>query len=113
MAAGSVLFTLGKVILASTVAEKAVEQLARAITAMVNKPSPVHTAGPGDTLQAQIDGLQETLRQQDQKISTLASTLDGLGNALRPLILRSAVTFWMALASVIISIVALIIAIRL
>ena len=41
----------------------------------------------------------------------LDSAIAGFGDALRPLILRSTVTFWMALASAIISLVALFVAV--
>jgi hypothetical protein len=92
------------------VAEKAVEQLATAITARRSEPPP--TVNPDGTVQAQIASLRETIQHQQQRISTLDTAITGLGDALRPLIFRAAATFWTALASAIIAIVALLIAIR-
>lgn len=111
-AIGSVLLNLGKTLVASKLADKAVEHLAKVITAIVTtRPAPAPTVGSRDTLQAQIDGLRETVRHHERTIATLAATLEEFGHAIRPLIFRSAVTFWTALASVIVSAVALIIAI--
>jgi hypothetical protein len=112
MAAGSILFKLGRTLFARTLAEKAVEHLAGVITGVVNKPSPTRPVIVEDAAQMQIDGLKDTVRQHEERLSSLASALDGLRDTLRPLIWRSAVALWMALASVGISVAALIIAIR-
>ena len=106
----TVLLKFGTTALTSRVAEKAVEQLATAITARRSQSPP--KVNPDDTLQAQIASLRETIQQQEQRISTLDSAIAGLGDALRPLIFRSAVTFWAALAALTISLIALFIAIR-
>jgi len=106
----TLLLKFGTAALTSRVAEKAVEQLATVITA--RRSEPPSNLDLDETLQAQIASLRETIRQQDQRISMLDSAIAGLGHALRPLILRSAVTFWTALASAIIALVALFIAIR-
>ena len=108
----TVLLRLGTTVVTSKVAEKAVEQLATVITARMTKPLPPPQIGPDDPVQAQIASLQERIEQQEQRIATLGSTLAGLGDALRPLIVRSAVAFWTAVASAIISVVALLMAIR-
>jgi hypothetical protein len=105
----TLLLRFGTAALTSRVAEKAVEQLAAVITARRSEPPP--TLNPDDTLQAQIVSLRETIQRQDQRLSMLDSAIAGFGDALRPLMLRSAVTFWMALASAIISLVALAIAV--
>ena len=105
----TLLLRFGTAALTSRVAEKAVEQLAAVITARRSEPPP--TLNPDDTLQAQIVSLRETIQRQDQRISMLDSAIAGFGDALRPLILRSTVTFWMALASAIISLVALFVAV--
>ena len=106
----TLILKFGTTVLTSRVAEKAVEQLATAITARRSEPPP--KVNPDDTLQAQIASLRETIQHQQQRISTLDTAIAGLGDALRRLIFRAAATFWTALASAIISIVALLIAIR-
>jgi uncharacterized protein (DUF342 family) len=96
---------------ASTLAEKAVEHLAGVIAGRIGTPAASRPVGADETLQAQIEGLKETVQQHEQRLSALAAALEGLGAALRPLILRAAVAFWTSLAAIAMSIAALIVAI--
>lgn len=111
MAAG-ILFTLARALVASRLAEKAVEHLAGVIAGRIATRSASRPADAGQTLQTRIEGLEETIRQHESQLSALAAALKDLGDALRPLILRSTVTLWTSLASIVISIAALILAIR-
>jgi hypothetical protein len=109
--APGVLFTLARTLVASRLAEKAVEHVASVIAGRIGTRSASRPVDAGETLQAQIEGLKETVRQHEQRLSALAAALEGLGHALRPLILRSTVTFWTSLAAIVMSIAALIVAI--
>jgi hypothetical protein len=111
MAAGF-MFALARTLVASKLAEKAVEHLASVIAGRIGTRSAGRPADADETLQAQIEGLRETIRQHALRLSALAAALEKLGDALRPLILRSTVTFWTSLASIVISIAALILALR-
>ena len=105
------LFTLARTLVASKLAEKAVEHLASVIAGRIGTRPTSRPVDAGETLQAQLEGLRETVRQHEQRLSALAAALEGLGDALRPLILRSTVTFWTSLAAIVMSIAALIVAI--
>jgi hypothetical protein len=105
------LFTLARTLVASTLAEKAVEHLAGAIAGRIGTRPAGRPVDAGETLQAQVEGLKETVRQHEQRLSAVAAALEGLGDALRPLILRVTVAFWTSLAAMVVSIAALLVAI--
>jgi hypothetical protein len=105
------LFTLARTLVASKLAEKAVEHVASVIAGRIGTRPASRPVDADETLQAQIEGLKEAVRQHEQRLSALAAALEGLGDALRPLILRSTVTFWTSLAAIVMSIAALIVAI--
>ena len=109
--APGLLFTLARTLVASKLAETAVEHLASVIAGRIGTRSASRPVDAGATLQAQIEGLKETVQQHEQRLAALAAALEELGDALRPLILRSAVTFWTSLAAIVMSIAALIVAI--
>lgn len=121
MATASVLWRLGRLLVASGVAEKAAERLIDRVKTMARSPA----AGPGAAdraarvsigsdlagelarQQARLEALEATARDQEARLAGLTAALEKLGEELRPLILRSTVTFWLALTALVVALVAL------
>ena len=123
----SILWKLARLAVATGVAEKAVEGLVDRVRGMVTAPRPapdahaerdVRPAGQAEMAarlarqQIRLEALEATVRDQDGKLTSIALGLERLGTELRPLIARAAVTFWMALAALALSLVALGLAMR-
>ena len=98
----SMLWRLASIVAGSRVAETVVEQL---IDMVKTKPAPPPSAGPGPE-QARLDMLEHLVREHDAKLVAIALGLEKLGAELRPLIARSAITFWLAIVAVILSLIA-------
>lgn len=121
MATASVLWRLGRLLVASGVAEKAAERLIERVRTMARTPGAPAGAGErsgravtgGDVpaaiarQQARLDALEGTVREQEARLAAIATALEKLGEELRPVLLRSTVTFWLALAGLIAALVAL------
>ena len=125
---GSVLWRVAKIVMASGVAEKTVEAFIDRVKTRVVTPRPASPpreaegdgrrtgSPPWETAvarhQARLDTLEASVRDQDGKLTTIALGLEKLGEDLRPLMLRSTITFWMALAALVLSLVSLGLALR-
>ena len=121
MATASVLWRLGRLLVASGVAEKAAERLIERVKTLAGTPSALPggaerggRAAAGDDVhgelsrqQARVEALEATLREQDRRLAEIAAALESLGEELRPALRRSTVTFWLALAALTAALVAL------
>jgi hypothetical protein len=120
MATASVLWRLGRLLVASGVAEKAAVRLIERVKTMAGGPAALpggaelagRVAG-GDVQSelgrqhARLEALEAALLEQDRRLADIAAALHNLGEELRPVLLRSAVTFWLALAALVVALVAL------
>ena len=100
------LWRLASIVAGSKVAETVVEQL---IDMVKTKPAPPSPPGPE---QARLDMLESLVRDHDNKLVAIALGLDRLSAELRPLIARSAITFWLAMIAVVLSLVAVVLLLR-
>ena len=117
----SLLWRLTRLVVASGVAEKAAERLVERVKTIVTAPRadvPPREREPAPRgqdyvdvqlarQQAKIDALEASIREQDNRISNIALTLEKFGEDLRPLMLRSTITFWMALVALVAALVSL------
>ena len=90
------LWRLARVVAGSRVAEEAVAQL---IGLVKTKATPSLPPGPG-LEQARLDMLEDLVRDQDHKLAVIGLGLEKLSAELRPLIARSAITFWLAISAI-------------
>ena len=102
------LWRLARVVAGSRVAEEAVAQL---IGLAKTKAAPSLPPGPGPD-QARLDMLEDLVRDQDHKLAVIGLGLEKLSAELRPLIARSAITFWLAISAVLLSLICLVLLVR-
>jgi hypothetical protein len=116
--AASLLWRLTRLVVASGVAEKAAERLVERVKTIVTSaradvpPREAPGARGPDSVdvqlarqQSRIEALESLIRAQDNRLSNIALTLEKFGEDLRPLMLRSTITFWMALVAVVLALV--------
>jgi hypothetical protein len=102
------LWRLARVVAGSRVAEEAVAQL---IGLVKTKATPSLPAGPGSE-QARLEMLEDLVRDHDHKLATIADGLEKLSADLRPLIARSAITFWLAISALTLSLICIVLLFR-
>lgn len=102
------LWKLARIVAGSRVAEEAVAQL---IGLVKTKATPSLPAGAGPD-QARLEMLEDLVRDHDNKLAAIAHGLERLGAELRPLIARSAITFWLAIAAITLSLICLALLLR-
>lgn len=119
--AASLLWKVARLVVASGVAETAAERLVERVKTIVTAPRTNVPPREGESAprgqdhvdvrlarqQARIEALESSIREQDNRLSNIALTLEKFGEDLRPLMLRSTITFWMALAALVVALVAL------
>ena len=117
--AASLLWKVARMVVASGVAEKAAERLVERVKTIVTAPRadvPPREREPAPRgqdhvdvqlarQQARIEALESSIREQDNRLSNIALTLEKFGEDLRPLMLRSTITFWMALVAAVLALV--------
>jgi hypothetical protein len=117
--AASLLWKVARLVVASGVAETAAERLVERVKTIVTAPRgdvPPREGEPGPRdqghvdaelarQQARIEALESLIREQDNRLSNIALTLEKFGEDLRPLMLRSTITFWMALVALLLALV--------
>jgi len=95
------LWRLASIIAGSRVAEEAVAQLIGLVRTKTTLSLP---AGPGPE-QARLEMLEDLVRDHDHKLAEIGLGLEKLSAELRPLIARSAITFWLAISALIRSLI--------
>ena len=89
--------------------EKAIDTLPRVLR---QQPSPISTSSSADDSRARQQELEAELRRQAEVVARIGATIEDLANGLRPLVVKVTITFWMSVAALAVSAVALILAIR-
>jgi hypothetical protein len=103
----SILWRLAGIFAGSRVAETVVEQLIDLVKTKTTAPPP----GPGPE-RARLEMLETVVREHDDKLAAIAHGLETLGQELRPLIARAAVTFWLAILASGLSLVSIVLLLR-
>jgi hypothetical protein len=98
----SILWRLAGIVAGSRVAETMVEQL---IDMVKTKTAPAPSGGPSAE-EARLEMLESLVRAHDDKLAAIGLALERLADELRPLGVRSTITFWLATAAVILSLIA-------
>jgi len=98
----SILWKLAGIVAGSRMAETMVEQL---IDMVKTKTAPPPSSGRSPE-EARLEMLESLVRAHDDKLDAIGLGLERLANELRPLVVRSTITFWLAIAAVILSLVA-------
>jgi len=99
----SMLWRIARVVAGSRVAEEAVAQL---IGLVRTRTTPSLPAGPGPD-GARLEMLESVIREHDDKLAAIGRGLEQLDLELKPLIARSAITFWLAIAALVLSVISL------
>ena len=107
--AGRLLFAILGTDAVWKVLEKAIDTLPRVLR---QQPSPTPTSSATDDFVTRHQELEAEVRRQAEVVAKIGATIEDLANGLRPLVVKVTVTFWMAVAALAVSVVALILAIR-
>ena len=98
----SILWRLAGILAGSRMAETMVEQL---IDMVKTKTAPPPSTGPSPE-EARLEMLESLVRAHDDKLAAIGLGLERLADELRPLVARSTITFWLAIAAVTLSLIA-------
>jgi hypothetical protein len=107
--AGRLLFAILGTDAVWKVLEKAIDTLPRVLR---QPPSPTPTSSATDDSRTRHQELETELRRQAEVVARIGTTIEDLANGLRPLVVKVTVTFWMSVAALAVSAIALILAIR-
>ena len=107
--AGRLLFAILGTDAVWKVLEKAIDTLPRVLR---QQPSPTSTSSSADDSRTRQQELEAELRRQAEVVAKVGTTIEDLANGLRPLVVKVTVAFWMSVAALAVSVVALILAIR-
>jgi hypothetical protein len=122
----SLLWKVARLVVASGVAESAAERLIDRVKTIVTTPRtevPPREREPRLSgrdyvdvqlarQQSKVEALEALIREQDNRISNIALTLEKFGEELRPLMLRSTITFWTSLIALVLSVVSVVLLLR-
>jgi len=97
----SILWRLAGILAGSRVAETMVEQL---IDMVKPKTTTEPAPGPGPD-QLRLEMLEHSVRDHEDKLAAIGHGLERLARELRPLVVRAAVTFWLALLALALSLI--------
>jgi hypothetical protein len=97
----SILWRLAGILAGSRVAETMVEQL---IDMVKPKTAPPPSGGPSPE-EARLEMLESSVRDHEDKLAAIGLGLERLAQELRPLVARAAVTFWLALLALALSLI--------
>ncbi len=107
--AGKLLFAILGTDAVWKVLEKAIDTLPRVLR---QQPQPTPTSSSTDDSRTRYQELEAEVRRQAEVVARIGTTIEDLANGLRPLVVKVTVTFWMSVAALLVSVIALILAIR-
>ena len=107
--AGRLLFAILGTDAVWKVLEKAIDTLPKVLR---QPPQPVPSSSSTDDSRARHQELEAEVRRQAEVVARIGTTIEDLANGLRPLVVKVTVTFWMSVAALVASVIALILAIR-
>jgi hypothetical protein len=107
--AGKLLFAILGTDAVWKVLEKAIDTIPKVLR---QQPQPTPTSSSTDDSRTRHQELEAEVRRQAEAVARLGTTIEDLANGLRPLVVKVTVTFWMSIAALVVSVLALILAIR-
>ena len=107
--AGKLLFAILGTDAVWKVLEKAIDTIPKVLR---QQPQPSPTSSSADDSGTRYQELEAELRRQAEVVARIGTTIEDLANGLRPLVVKVTVTFWMSVAALAVSAIALILAIR-
>lgn len=107
--AGKLLFAILGTDAVWKVLEKAIDTIPRVLR---QQPQPPPTSSSTDDSRTRHQELEAEVRRQAEVVAKIGATIEDLANGLRPLVVKVTVTFWMSVAALVVSAIALILAIR-
>ena len=107
--AGRLLFAILGTDAVWKVLEKAIDTIPRVLR---QQPQPTPTSSVTDDSRTRQQELEAEVRGQAEVVAKIGTTIEDLANGLRPLVVKVTVTFWMSAAALVVSAIALILAIR-
>jgi hypothetical protein len=107
--AGKLLFAILGTDAVWKVLEKAIDTIPKVLR---QQPQPPVTSGSTDESRTRQQELEAEVRRQAEVVAKIGMTIEDLADGLRPLVVKVTVTFWMSVAALAVSVVALILAIR-
>ena len=107
--AGKLLFAILGTDAVWKVLEKALDTIPKVLR---QQPQPTPTSSATDDSRTRQQELEAEVRRQAEVVARIGTTIEDLANGLRPLVIKVTVTFWMSVAALVVSVIALILAIR-
>ena len=107
--AGRLLFAILGTDAVWKVLEKAIDTIPKVLR---QPPHPTPTSSSTDDSRTRYQELEAEVRRQAEVVARIGTTIEDLANGLRPLVVKVTVTFWMSVAALVVSVIALILAIR-
>ena len=107
--AGKLLFAILGTDAVWKVLEKAIDTIPRVLR---QQPQPPTTSSSTDDSRTRYQELEAEVRRQAEVVARLGITIEDLAQGLRPLVVKVTVTFWISVAALVVSVLALILAIR-
>jgi len=108
--AGKLLFAILGTDAVWKVLEKAIDTIPKVLRQQP-QPAPASSSSTDD-FRTRHQELEAEVRRQAEVLARIGTTIEDLANGLRPLVVKVTVTFWMSVAALLVSGVALILAIR-
>jgi hypothetical protein len=105
--AGKLLFAILGTDAVWKVLEKAIDTIPKVLR---QQPQPTPTSSSTDDSRTRQQ--EAEVRRQAEAVARIGTTIEDLANGLRPLVVKVTVTFWMSIAALVLSVIALILAIR-
>ena len=106
--AGKLLFAILGTDAVWKVLEKAIDTIPRVLRQQSQPP----TGSSTDDSRTRHQELEAEVRRQAEVVAKIGTTIEDLAKGLRPLVVKVTVTFWMSVAALVVSVIALILAIR-
>jgi hypothetical protein len=107
--AGRLLFAILGTDAVWKVLEKAIDTIPKVLR---QQPPPLPTGSATDDFRARHQELEAEVRRQAEAVARIGATIEDLANGLRPLVVKVTVAFWVSVAALVVSAIALIFAIR-
>jgi hypothetical protein len=107
--AGKLLFAILGTDAVWKVLEKAIDTIPKVLR---QQPQPTPTSSSTDDSRVRQQELEAEVRRQAEVVARIGTTIEDLANGLRPLVVKVTVAFWMSVAALVVSVIALILAVR-